>query len=190
MKSKLYLITLFILVLLIISCGGTKQKVSTQTESESPCPDWFTTVPEDPDFLYSAATTTSKDLQFAINKAKQLASLDIGNQMERQLSGLTKQFMEEVGEGEDSELVSQFTTVSKSVVSTNLSGCKAKYQTTKKEGSVWRACILMQYPIGEANAQFLESLKKQRIIEQRIRATDAFEELEKEVEKYKQEKNK
>ena len=46
----------------------------------------------------------------------------------------------------------------------------------------------MHYPIGAANAQFLESLKNQKILNQRVQASEAFKELEAEVQKYEQEK--
>ncbi len=190
MKFRLLLLMLAFLSLFLMFCGGSKQMVQMQQQpaSESPCPDWFTNVPEDPDYLYAAATATSKDLQTAINKAKQDARVDIASQMEARLQGLVKQFKEEIGEGEDSQVNAQFTTVSKTIVSTTLNGCKAKNQYTKKEGTLWRACILMEYPIGAANAQFLQQLKNNDLLRQKTAATDAFKELETEVQKFEQEK--
>ena len=189
MRTRLSVL-LSVFCILIVACGGSKQVVQQRSEmsSDSPCPDWFTNVPEDPDYLYAASTATSKDLQMAINKAKQQGLADIGSQTETRLQALTKQFQEEIGEGEESEMAAQFTTVIKSVVSTTLSGCKAKYQSTQKEGPIWRACVLMEYPIGAANAQFLQSLKDRDIFRQKAAATDAFKELEAEVQKYEQEK--
>lgn len=191
MKSKTLLLMLIILCTFLNFCGGSKQIVQTQglAENESPCPDWFTNVPEDPDYLYAAATATSKDLQLAINKAKQDGRVDIASQMEARMQGMVKQFKEEIGEGEDSRVDAQFTTVSKTIVSTTLNGCKAKNQNTKKEGTLWRACVLMEYPIGAANAQFLKQLKDNDLLRQKIAATDAFKELETEVQKYEQEKS-
>jgi hypothetical protein len=192
MKSRLLLLVLSAVCLLFLACGGAKQMAQTekQTESESPCSDWFTNVPEDPDYLYAAATATSKDLQMAINKAKQQGRTDIGGQMETRLAGLTKRFQEEIGAGQDAQINAQFTEVSKSVVSTTLNGCKVKYQTTKQEGPIWRACVLMEYPIGAANAQFLQSIKDREALRQKAAATDAFKELDAEVQKYEQEKEK
>jgi hypothetical protein len=177
---------LALFTLIIGACGGSKENVKPVVEpvSESPCPDWFVSPPEDPDFLFAAATATSRDLQMAINKARQDARLEIASQMETYLQGLTKQFKEEIGEGEESQMNAQFTTVSKSVVSTTLNGCKTKNQHTKKEGTLWRACILMEYPIGVGNAQFLQQLKNNDLLRQKTAATDAYKELETEVEKY------
>jgi hypothetical protein len=198
MKSRLLLLALAATWLLLLACGGSQQMTTGQTANEnsnkvsgdSPCPDWFLKVPEAPDYLFAAATSTSRDLQTAINKAKQDARVDIGSQVETRLQALTKQFKEEIGEGVDARIDAQFTTVSKSVVSTTLRGCKVKNQSTKQEGPIWRACVLMEYPIGAANAKFLQSLKDSEVLRQKAAATDAFKELETEVQKYEQEKEK
>jgi len=186
MKSKLFFLILILSLTTLIACGSQKQVVKSETQTDTSVPDWFNTPPEEPDYLYAAATATSKDLQMAINKAKQQGRADIGSQLELRLQGLNKQFQEEVGVGEESDFAAQTTVVIKEVVSQTLSGCKVKHQKTNKEGSIWRAYVLMQYPIGAANAQFLESLKSQKILNQRVRATEAFKELEAEVQKYEQ----
>ncbi len=190
MKSKLFLLNLAISILMLISCGSQKEltKGDTQAASGSVAPIWFETPPQSADTLFAPATATSKDLQMAINKAKQQGRADIGSQLEIRLQGLNKQFQEEVGVGEESDLAAQTTVVIKEVVSQTLNGCKAKYQKTNKEGSIWTAYVLMYYPIGAANAQFLGSLKNQKILNQRVQASEAFKELEAEVQKYEQEK--
>lgn len=184
MKSRLFSVLLVVTSWLLLACGGSQQ----MAKNDTPCPDWFVSVPEDPDYLFSAATATSKDLQTAINKAKQDGRADVGAQMEARLTSLTKQFKEEIGEGADSRIDAQFTVVSKTVVSTTLNGCKVRSQSTKQEGPIWRACVLMEYPIGAANAKFLQSVKENDLLRQKATATDAFKELEAEVQKYEQEK--
>ena len=192
MNSKLFFLILTISLSMLIACGSQKQlvKSDTQTVSGSSVPIFYETPPQSPDTLFAAATATSKDLQMAVNKAKQQGRADIGSQLEIRLQGLNKQFQEEVGVGEESDFAAQATVVIKEVISQTLNGCKVKHQKTNKEGSIWRAYVLMQYPIGAANAQFLESLKNKKILNQRVRATDAFKELDAEVQKYEQEKNK
>lgn len=189
MKFRSLLLILAFLSQFLMFCGGSKQVVQTQQPvSESPCPSWFDNVPQHPDTLFAAATATSRDLQMAITRAQQQSRANIASQVEVRLDGMNKQFQEETGIGQDADYASVMSTVIKEVVSQTLNGCKAKYQVTKKEGEIWRACVLMSYPIGAANARFLQNLKKQQQIEQRIRATDAFKELDEEVQKYKQEK--
>ena len=69
-------------------------------------PDWFLSPPKgDASYLYSTATSTSRDMQMAINKAKTTAQTALAQSMRTKLGNVTKQFQEEVNSGEDSELV-------------------------------------------------------------------------------------
>lgn len=47
-------------LLLITGCGGGKPPIEGGTEIN--VPEWFTTLPEDPNYLYAATTATSKDM--------------------------------------------------------------------------------------------------------------------------------
>ncbi len=182
-----YLSFLFIVIWSFgVGCGGGQQML--QNNAESPCPDWFNNPPVDPEYLFSVATATSRDLQMAINKAKQQALLDIAGQIETRVKGLAKQFTEEIGLGEDAQFNSQMTQAIKTVVSTTINGAKPRFQNTSKEGVLWRACVLMELPMGELKAQFMQNLKNREILRQKLRASEAFQELEEEVEKYEQEK--
>lgn len=141
-------------------------------------------LPEDPNYLFAAATATSRDLQLAVNKAKTEARRDVASQMEVRIQGLTKKFDEEVGLGEDAELLASYKQATKEVISQTLNGARAREQSTSKEGTVWRACVLMELPIGAANAALASKIKANKAMYTRFRASQAFEELEEEVEKY------
>lgn len=190
--STSLIIALLGLIILWAGCGGGKQSkmieipVEKKAEGAILVPDWFLSLPEDPNYLYSAATATSKDLQLAIDTAKHQGQVDITQQLETKVSGLFKRFREEVGAGEDSELLAMTTSASKAVVSETISGCKASKREVKKEGTVYRAYVLMEMPIGAANAAMMAKIKATKNMYTRFRATQAFDELNEEVEKYEQ----
>jgi len=48
----------------------------------------------------------------------------------------------------------------------------------------------MEMPIGEANARFLEKIRAQERLHTRVRASEAFEELDREVQAYEEWKSK
>jgi len=178
-------VVLALLVLFILGgCAGTKGG------SSSPCPEWFTRLPEDPNYLFAAATATSRDLQLAINKAETEGRRKIASTMEVRIKGLTKKFDEEVGLGEDAELLASYTQVTKEVISQTLTGSRAKEQSTNKEGTGWRACVLMEMPIGAANAALVDRIKANEKMYTRFRASQTFKELEEEVEQYEKYKEK
>ena len=182
--SKLFgsVIILMIFVTFLMACGG-----KTKLDNPSGLPPWFQNPPEDPNYMFSTATMTSKDLLLAINKAKQQARVDLAQQMETKIKAMTKQFTEEVGLGEDAEFLSQTSVVSKSVTSKVLNGSRARQvETIKEDGVIYRAYVLMELPIGPANSALLNAVKKQQNLYTRFRSSQGFQELEEEVEKYDQ----
>jgi len=121
-----------------------------------------------------------------VNTAKEEARADIARQMRVKISGMFKRFREKTGVGEDSEFLSIETDVSKSVVSESLVGCKARSQKVLREGPLYRAYVLMELPIGAANSAMLGKIKANQKMYTRFRASQAFNELEDEVDKYEQ----
>ena len=168
------------LSLMLIGCGGTK---SLQSADTGDIPDWFTNVPKDPNFLYAAKTATSQDLQLAFDKATTDARAEIGRQVEIKVEGLQKRFQEETGTNTDAQLLEQFTQANKTVVSTTLSGSQITKQKQVKDGSLWRAYVLVEYPVGAANQAFLQQIKKNEQLYTRFRSTQTFKDLDDEVKK-------
>lgn len=168
------------LSIMLIGCGGTKSLQATDTGD---IPDWFMNVPKDPNFLYGAKTATSQDLQLALDKAATDARAEIARQVEIKVDGLQKRFQEETGTNADAQLLEQFTQANKTVVSTSLSGTQVTKQKQVKDGNLWRAYVLVEYPVGAANQAFLQQMKKNEQLYTRFRATQTFKELEDEVKK-------
>ena len=169
-----------VLSIMLIGCGGTKSLQATDTGD---IPDWFTNVPKDPNFLYAAKTATSQDLQLALDKAATDARAEIARQVEIKVEGLQKRFQEETGTSTDAQLLEQFTQANKTVVSTSLSGTQVTKQKQVKDGSLWRAYVLVEYPVGAANQALLQQIKNNEQLYTRYRATQTFKELDDEVKK-------
>ncbi len=170
-----------LMFVVLVGCGGSK---SMQSADTGDIPDWFTNGPQDPNFLYAANTQASQDLQLAIDKAVTGARSEIGRQVEVKLQGLQKKFSEETGTGNDAQLLQMFTQAEKTVVSTSLTGSRVKYQKQVKDGQLWRAYVLVEYPIGAANTALMQQLKSNEQMYTRFRASESFKELQDEVDKY------
>ncbi len=193
MKSFVCFLPALLLGALLLACGGAKVMTHENTSpvlvnNTSPCPDWFSNPPQSEDYLFAPATATSRDLQLAINKAMQEGRANLGAQVESRMQALTQQFKEEIGEGESAQLDADFTIVSKTVVSTTLRGSRVKNQTATQEGGLWRACVLMEYPLGAARAKFLEAIKENEPLRQKLASTESFRKLDTETEKFDMEK--
>ncbi len=166
----------------VLGCGGGPKTM--QSTSEGDMPEWYTSVPTDPNYLLAANTASSQDMQLALDKATTAARAEIGRQVELKVNAMQKKFDEETGIGQDAQLLQQFTSATKIVVSTSLSGSRVRFQKHLKDGTMWRAYVLAEYPIGAANEALLQAIKKNQEIFTRLRASQAFKELDAEVSKY------
>lgn len=146
-------------------------------------PGWYLKPPTDRDYLFGAATAVSRDVQVAINKAQSDGRNALAQQLEVKYGALNKRFTEEVGR-EGSQLLDQYTQAYKSVVSQVLIGSRARQQTLRTEGDVYRAVVLMELPVGEMSKRLLEQLRAQEQLYTRFRSSEAFKELDAEVQRY------
>ena len=175
-----------LLVTMFIGCGGSQQPL--QSASAGDVPDWYLNKPEDPNSLFETATATSQDMQLAVDKAVQAARTNLARQVDTKVQALQKRFQEETGLGQDSQLLDQFTQASKTVTSATLSGSKVKKQQPMKDGSIWRAYVLIEYPLGAANEALRAQIKKNEQLYTKVRASEVYKELDDAVEKYEQTK--
>ena len=123
-------------------------------------------------------------MQLAIDKAATDGRAEIGRQVETKVQALQKKFDEETGMGKDAQLLQMFTSASKTVVSTSLSGSRIAKQKIAKESGVFRAYVLIEYPVGATNAALVDQIKKNEQMYTRFRASQTFDELQKEADKY------
>ncbi len=164
--------------LLMVGCGGSKQADLARTDTGN-IPSWYLNPPVDPAFVYATSSATSTDMQMAINKAEQDCRAEIARQVEAKVSALTKKFDEEVG-GKDAQLLTSFTSASKTVASTSLSGAKPKQRAVNPDGNMFRAYVLMEYNVAQS---MVSQLKKEEQLYTRFRATETYKELENEAQK-------
>jgi hypothetical protein len=188
-SSRVWLVIVIGVVLLVspFGCGGSKKKLkATPTSGKLKVPEWYVKPPEDDDRLVGVATADSLDLQTAVDKAKQDARVDIARQLDLRVTGMSKRFVEETGLAEDAELLGMFTQVSRSIVSDSLTGSRLVKEDLARYGSGYRAYVMMDMPIGEANARFVEKIRAQQRLYTRFRASESFEELDRMVQEYEQ----
>jgi len=192
------MITLLGLAILWVGCSTPTTDVASVDPAKPniqdlllrPDPEWFPIPVEDPSYIYGYASRSSKYLQLALDDARNAARFEIAIQIETKIRGLFERFRQEVGAEEDAELLATTIAVSKEVVSEVPKEAKTTKQDLKREGSFHIAYVLMEMPIGEANAALMQKIKTNRNMYTRLRASQGFKELEAEVEKYKKWKEK
>ncbi|HSQ75334.1 MAG TPA: hypothetical protein VLT13_07240 [Bacteroidota bacterium] len=175
---------MIVLLLLIAGCGGSPETL--QATKTGDIPDWYPNAPQEALYVRAANTAVSQDLQVAVDKASTGARAELGRILDTKVNALQKRFEEETGTAEDATLLQQFTQATKLVVSTNMNGSKMKDQRTVRDGNNWRAYVLMELPIGAANAQLMDEIKKNKELYTRFRASEVYKELDTEVQKYEE----
>ena len=182
---KQTLITLSGLVLALSACAPRTFDLARPAAEETveKAPDWMFEVPEVDDHLSASATAASRDFQLAIDKARSLAQVDIAQQLGAQMANLTRQFQEEVGQGADSQLLTEFSSATKALVDEKLVGARVVKRELVPEGNVYRAYVLVQLPIGDANQVLMQKLRADEALYTRFRATKAYADLESEMQR-------
>lgn len=179
---------LLTLVLLAPACARRSQSNDLTPPSSREVirnlPGWYSRPPTENDVLFGPATAVSGDLQIAINKAQTEGRNLISQQLEVKYNGLNKRFAEEVGRSNDAQLLDQYTQVYKAVVSQVMYGSRSRQQVLRTEGEVYRAFVLMELPLGEMSKRLMEQIKAQEQLYTRFRATEAFKELDAEIQRY------
>jgi hypothetical protein len=153
-------------------CGGAGQAVDEM-------PGWMADKPTSEQYLYGAGTATSPGLQSALDKAELRAREDIASTLQSELQSLSRDFRQEVGD----QALNQFTQAQQEVVSEVLRGVTAEKTKVLERDGRYRTYALVKMPVGEARKELLRKISQEDAYT-RLRKTEAFDQLEKEVQDY------
>jgi hypothetical protein len=184
MRTLSFFLIAVLAALSLSGCGGGSKAL--QSASTGDIPEWFTSIPKDPNVFYAANTQVSQDLQLAIDKATQGARTEISRMVETKVSAMQTRFTEETGTAGNAQLLDMFTQANKAVVSTALAGSRVSKQKQLKDGNTWRAYVLVEYPTGATTAALMQQIKNNEQMYTRFRASQTFKDLDDEVKKYEE----
>lgn len=160
-----------------------KQEMKAVETAVSNIPDWYLNPPVADNAIYTAGVATSGDMQFAMDRAVLSAKTALASQLNNRVSARIRDFMREAGIANDAAMSAEAERVSQNVVTeVNLAGFRRDKSQVLQEGRTYRAYVLLYYPMGDANKIVRDQVKKSDRLEARLRASKAFQELEKEIE--------
>lgn len=172
-------------LLLSSACGGHK---ALHEAAASRIPDWYQKQPEEDDYLFAAMTATSQDMQLSVDLATANARTELARQVGVHITSQQDPFQGQTGGGQEAELTQVFQQVSGTFVSQHLIGSKVREQLVSKDDGIWRAYVLMEFPLGEANSQLMRALQANRNLRAELEATEAWNDLKERAEKYEAQK--
>ncbi len=187
------------LVLMLAACASPKpgtpefvavkeveqQKASVQavTQTISKVPAWFLQPPVDANFLYTAGTSVGPDLQLSIDVATKSAQATLADYLGNRITNSMEGFASQTGSGSDVKVVSEIQRVIKSLSADVLiAGNVPEKREVLQEGLNYRTFVLLRYPLGENNKVIADQVKKSAVLDTKLRAAKAFQDLEREIE--------
>ena len=154
-----------------------KKEAVYQTLDQAP--EWFFKLPISASAIYTAGTSTSPDLQLAVDKGVLNAKRALADRLKGLISSKTKLFVKEIGQYQDTTTVKEGEQATINLIKeVNVSGYTVKKIVPLKQDTLYRTFVLLEYPIGKLNTIQLETLRKQQERESANHAKKAFKELE------------
>ena len=173
----------------LVETPEIQQQIEKVESTSSVIPDWFKELPEDEKMIYSSGTAIAPDLQLSVDIATMNAKTVLADRINGKLDSMTKQFIAKTGTTDlDSQVLNELERVSKNVIaSVDVAGYKVDKSDITQDGTQYRAYVLLEYSNEEAIKIMMNRMKRDRMIYSRIRSTEAWKELEDEVNKSKEE---
>ena len=173
----------------IIENDTVEYKTHQVEQTVSIVPDWFRELPEHDKNIYSAGTATAPDIQLAIDVATLNAKTVLADRINGKLDSMTKSFVAKIGSDDlDTSVLTEIEKTSKNVIaSVDVAGYNLDEMDIVKDGVQYRAYVLLAYNNEEATKVLMNRLRKDRLVYSRLRSTEAWKELENEVENSKKE---
>ena len=176
----------------MVNTPMVKYKTAKVKAAVKQVPSWFEKLPNKDNIIYSVGSSSSPDLQLSVDLATLNAKYTLADRINGKLDGMMKSFMSRLGQDND-VTASTITEVDKVIKNVIASVDVAGYNPTKVKvypnGTQYRAFVLLEYSDKEARKIIMNRLMKDRMVYSKIKSTNAFKELEKEVDKSKKEDN-
>ena len=164
-------------------------KYSTVNQQIEKIPEWYLQIPSADDTIYSSGSAKAPDLQLAVDIAIMNAKTTLADRINGKLDSMTKYFVAKIGSDDlDTSVLTEIEKTSKNVIaSVDVAGYVVDKSDITQEGTQYRAYVLLAYNSEEATKIMMNRMKRDRMIYSRIRSTEAWKELEDEVNKSKEE---
>jgi hypothetical protein len=145
-------------------------------------PSWYLVKPSDANAIYETATAASPDPEMAMSIAIHEASIKLATAVGARFDSLIKTSSRQASVNNDPQFDQGVVKVTRAVVTeVELKGYVREKADLKQEGKNFRSWVLLRYPIGEANRLFMAEVKKNQVVESKVRTAEAWKELEREI---------
>ena len=173
----------------MVNTPMVKYKTAKVKAAVSQVPSWYEKLPNKDNIIYSVGSSTSPDLQLSVDMATLNAKYTLADRINGKLDSMMKTFTSKIGSDDiDSSVLEEVEKVSKNVIaSVDVAGYNPKEVEVYPSGTQYRAFVLLEYSDEEARKIIINRLRKDQMVYSKIKSTNAWKELEGEVDKSKSE---
>ena len=170
-----------------ISTPELKYNTEKTKTNVSVIPDWYSVLPEKEGSIYTTGTAVAPDLQLSVDIAILNAKTVLADRINGKLDSMTKSFVAKIGSNDlDASVLQEIEKTTKNVIaSVDVAGYNPTRLDVFPHGVQYRAFVLLEYNDKNAWKIIMNRLRKDRMVYSRLRSTEAWKELEGEVNKKK-----
>jgi len=177
-------------IMLLVSCGGPKpmpapMDMPPQPNAAAPqtpidVPDWFANAPEEDDtYIYATGIGESRQMNLAIDKGKQAATLELSQRVSANVQSMVKNFAQEAGMGGETQIVEFYQSASQTITNNQLNGLTPlKKYPYMKSGGGYIAYVLMGLKKDAVENEVVSMIQNEEALYSEFKASQAFKELE------------
>jgi len=146
-------------------------------------PSWYSEMPEKKGSIFTVGSATAPDLQLAVDIATLNGKVVLADRINGKLKAMTKSWMAKFGQSDvDTRVMSEIEKVAKNVIANvDVAGYNPVKVDVSAAGTQFRAFVLLEYSDKEASKVIFNRLRKDRMVYSRLRSTEAWKELDAEV---------
>jgi uncharacterized membrane protein len=183
MKLTKCIVVLMLITIAILSVACSSNKGPKKENPEHVImyyPEWWDSQ-DNPEFVYTYGEGVKMTSSLAKDAAYANAMLQAANYVEANVKGMIKNFEEESGVN-DPQLLALTSSVVKVVSNAKFKGTSIdKSETIKQKDNKIKVFVRVRIPQSEINKQTLSAIKNEEALYNEFKASQRFEELEKEL---------
>lgn len=163
-------------VLSLVACSSTKEvkiadgvrTIEHTKPTKVEVPEWYLQIPREERAIYAAASETSADMQFSIDRALMSAKREVAFKLSNEVSQKFRDYTAETGSGESGTITRDTERLSISNSNfVNLVGVERVRTEVYRDGNRFRAYVLVRYGLDMSNQIHANYVANQRKIEAR-----------------------
>ena len=146
-------------------------------------PSWYKEMPEKKGSIFTVGTATAPDLQLSVDIATLNGKVVLADRINGKLKAMTKSWIAKFGQSDvDARVMTEIEKVAKNVIANvDVAGYSPVKVDVFEAGTQYRAFVLLEYSDKEASKIIFNRLRKDRLVYSRLRSTEAWKELDEEV---------